>query len=70
MPNADPHLHTGGLITIPAGMQASTQLTRGIHPMLFQCWVSIEYGGPTLKRHWANASCLLGRPNRNYASFK
>ena len=34
--------------------------TRGIHPMLFQCWASVEDGGPTLKRHWINASCLLG----------
>ena len=23
MPNADPHFNTGGLITIPVGMQAS-----------------------------------------------
>ena len=32
-----------------------TQQTRGIHPMLFQCWASVEDGGPTLKRHWGNA---------------
>ena len=28
--------------------------------MLFQCWASVEDGGPTLKRHWLNAWCLLG----------
>ena len=38
-----------------------TQQTRGIHPMLFQCWASVEDGGPTLKQHWVNAPCLLGR---------
>ena len=26
-------------------------------PMLFQCWASVEDGGPTLKQHW----CVLGR---------
>ena len=38
-----------------------TQQTRGIHPMLLQCWASVEDGGPTLKQHWVNAPCLLGR---------
>ena len=28
--------------------------------MLFQCWASVEDGGPTLKQPWVNASCLLG----------
>ena len=28
--------------------------------MLFQCWAGVEDGGPTLKQHWVNASCLLG----------
>ena len=28
--------------------------------MLFQCWVSVEDGGPTLKQNWVNALCLLG----------
>ena len=28
--------------------------------MLFQCWASVEDGGPTLKLHWVNSSCLLG----------
>ena len=31
----------------------------GIHPILFQCWASVEDGGPTLIQHWVNASCLL-----------
>ena len=25
-----------------------SQLTRGIHPVLFQCWASVEDGVPTL----------------------
>ena len=28
--------------------------------MLFQCWSMVETGGPTLKKHCVNASCLLG----------
>ena len=35
--------------------------SREIHPMLFQCWASVEDGGLTLKQHWVDASCLLGR---------
>ena len=34
--------------------------SRGIHPMLFQCWASVEDGEPTLKQYWVNISCLLG----------
>ena len=26
--------------------------------MLFQCWASVEDGGPTLKQHWVNPPCL------------
>ena len=29
--------------------------------MLFQCWASVEDGGPTLKQHRVNASCVLGQ---------
>ena len=47
----------------------STQLTRGIRPMLFQCWASVEDGGPTLKQHWANASCLLGTAQSHRPDF-
>ena len=32
--------------------------------MLCQCWATVGDGGPTLKQHWVNASCLLG-----YTSF-
>ena len=35
--------------------------TRGIDPMLFQCWVDVKDVGPTLKQQWVNASCLLAR---------
>ena len=40
--------------------QSPTQQTRGIHPMLFQCWPTVFDAGPTLKQHWVNAPCLLG----------
>ena len=26
------------------------------HPMLFQCWASVEDGGPTLKQHCVTPS--------------
>ena len=38
----------------------TSQQTRGVHPMLVQCWASVEDAGPTLKQHRANAPCLLG----------
>ena len=28
--------------------------------MLFQCWASVEDGGPTLKQHWVNVPCFQG----------
>ena len=43
------HMHCG-----------SSRQTRGIHPMLFQCWASVEDVGPSLKEHLVNASCLMG----------
>ena len=33
---------------------AEPQQTRGIHLMMFQCWASVEDGGPTLKQHRVN----------------
>ena len=39
--------------------QSSPQ-TRGVEPMLFKFWVSVVDGGPTLKQHRDNVSCLLG----------
>ena len=35
--------------------------------MLFQCWASVEDGGPILKQHWVNASCLLGCVTKPHA---
>ena len=40
-------------------MGLHAQQTRVINPMLFICWVSVEDGGPTLKQHWVDASCLV-----------
>ena len=33
-------------------------------PILFQCWASVEHGGPALKRHRVNASGLLENVSR------
>ena len=40
-----------------------TQQTRGIHPMLFQCWVSVEGGVPTLLQQRVNPPCFQGSCN-------
>ena len=37
-----------------------SQQTRGLDPMLFQCWSSAVGGGPILKQHWVRCSRLLG----------
>ena len=37
-----------------------SQQTRGAQPVLVYRWANVEDGGPTLKQHWLNASCLLG----------
>ena len=42
------------------GQGSGAQQTRGIHPMLFQCWTNVEDGGPTLKQHWVNSPCFQG----------
>ena len=31
-------------------------------PVFFFCWATVADGGPTLKQHWLNVSCLLGIP--------
>ena len=41
-------------------MALLSQQTRGIHPILFYCWASVEYAGPTLKQNWVNAFFLGG----------
>ena len=37
------------------------QQTRAVDPMLFECWASLADGGPTLKQHKVNVSCLMGK---------
>ena len=37
------------------------QQTRGIHPMLFPCWASVEAGEPTLKQHQVNYPPIICR---------
>ena len=41
------------------------QQIRGINPMLTLCRVTVYDGGPTLKQHWVNVSCLLVRLGRH-----
>ena len=36
-----------------------SQQTRGLDPMLFQCWSSAVDGGSILKQHWVKFSCWL-----------
>ena len=58
-----PTLHSGKYdSSIP------TQQTRGVQPMLCQWWASAVGGGPTLKQHLLNSSCLLGRTKSNSPS--
>ena len=33
--------------------------TRGIQPVLFQCWPTVFDAGPSLKQHWVIVSCFL-----------
>ena len=42
------------------GKRVTSQQTRDIQPMLFQCWPTVEDGGPALKQHWVDDSRLLG----------
>ena len=38
--------------------------------MLFQCWASVEDGGPTLKQlKWVNVPCLLGLLSQTLAQL-
>ena len=37
-----------------------SQQTRGLDPILFQCWSSAVGVGPILKQHWVKSSRLLG----------
>ena len=36
-----------------------SQQTRGIDPMLFQCWPTVDDAGPTLNQHRVNVTYLL-----------
>ena len=38
----------------------TSQQTQDVKLMLFQCRANVADGGPTLKQHWLNVSCLLG----------
>ena len=49
--------HQGGVNLTNKGI--TSQQTRGIHPMLFQCYPTVFDAGPTLQQHWINTVCLL-----------
>ena len=40
--------------TGPAKPKLHSQQSRGIHPMLFQCWITVIDAGPALKHYWAS----------------
>ena len=40
---------------------STAQKRRDIEPMLFECWASVEDGGPAFNQHWFNVSFLFGR---------
>ena len=42
-------------------LKKATRLTRYVDLMLFLCWPSVVDDGPTLKQHWLNDLCLLGK---------
>ena len=58
--NAGPTLNRNWVGRPTWRVRGTSQQTRGLHPMIFQCRASVEDGGPTLKLHRVNASCLLG----------
>ena len=43
--------------------------TRDGKPMWFQCWATVCDAGPTLKPHWINASCLLGKYTKTLSKY-
>ena len=48
-------VHIDRLVAEIYALRALAHQTPGIHPMLFQCWASVEDGGPTtLKQQWVN----------------
>ena len=50
--------------------QTLTQQTRGIHPLLFQCWDSVDNNVPTLKQHWVNAPTFALGGRRAYCTHQ
>ena len=44
-----------------AHYRSPSQKARDIEPMLVKCWATVCDAGRTLKLHWVNVSCLLGR---------
>ena len=47
-------------VTRRCNRDENVQQRREVHPMLFQCWASVEDGGSTLKQHRGIVSCFLG----------
>ena len=54
MPSAAANHWTTGLYSSEGQLvtgEANTPQTRDIHPMLFQCWFTVEDSGPASKQH-------------------
>ena len=50
-----------GSVEISAIMiMINKEQSRDLHPMLFQCYLTVFGAGPTLKQHWVNSPYLLG----------
>ena len=49
-----------GMVLLCVDHKITTQQTRDVKPMLFQCWPTVFDVGPTIKQHWFNVSRLLG----------
>ena len=48
-------VHLYRLVAKRYALRALIHQTLGIHPVMFQCWASVEDGGPaTLKQQWVN----------------
>ena len=59
------YVHKGGLK--PDSFHFIPGYSRGQLPSII--WSTVYDAGPTLKQHWFNVSCLLGRPSTSEYSF-
>ena len=53
-----PEHSMAGACAMASQPQKTPEQTRSIHPMVFQCWPSVEDAESTLNQHWVNAPCV------------